>query len=250
MIGDELYLRHIQDAQISTNLALRLMDEGHFIFGVDRTINTWTNRFQYLILLMLTAIALAACDGGSPQDFMSSGIDAYHHGNYNQALAALDQAAQMVEPHPQAHYYKGLCYYSMGDYSKAIEEFQSSFQESPPILTVVYSARGAARYKHGDYQKAIEDFDAALYGQPNLTFALLYRGEIYSKQNETQKALDDLNKVIKLAPNNAEAYFYRAAVYNAMGKSQEALQDTKKADEIMGDPSYDAKAENQLLEFP
>jgi UDP-glucose 4-epimerase len=35
--------------QIGTNLALRLMDEGHFVFGVDKRINTWTDRFQYLL---------------------------------------------------------------------------------------------------------------------------------------------------------------------------------------------------------
>jgi UDP-glucuronate 4-epimerase len=35
--------------QIGTNLALRLMDEGHFVFGVDKRINAWTDRFQYLL---------------------------------------------------------------------------------------------------------------------------------------------------------------------------------------------------------
>ena len=35
--------------QIGTNLALRLMDEGHFVFGVDKRINTWTDRFPYLL---------------------------------------------------------------------------------------------------------------------------------------------------------------------------------------------------------
>ncbi len=35
--------------QIGTNLALRLLDEGHFVFGVDKRINTWTDRFPYLL---------------------------------------------------------------------------------------------------------------------------------------------------------------------------------------------------------
>jgi nucleoside-diphosphate-sugar epimerase len=35
--------------QIGTNLALRLMDAGHYVFGVDKRINTWTGRFQYLL---------------------------------------------------------------------------------------------------------------------------------------------------------------------------------------------------------
>ncbi|MGA7730817.1 MAG: NAD-dependent epimerase/dehydratase family protein [Chloroflexia bacterium] len=35
--------------QIGTNLALRLLDEGHFVFGVDKRLNTWTDRFPYLL---------------------------------------------------------------------------------------------------------------------------------------------------------------------------------------------------------
>jgi UDP-glucose 4-epimerase len=35
--------------QIGTNLALRLLDSGHEVFGVDKRQNTWTDRFPYLL---------------------------------------------------------------------------------------------------------------------------------------------------------------------------------------------------------
>ena len=35
--------------QIGTNLALRLIDEGHTVFGVDKRVNTWTDRFRYIL---------------------------------------------------------------------------------------------------------------------------------------------------------------------------------------------------------
>jgi len=35
--------------QIGTNLALRLLAEGHEIFGVDKRANTWTDEFRYLL---------------------------------------------------------------------------------------------------------------------------------------------------------------------------------------------------------
>src|SRR3954454_4367370 len=37
------------NGQIGTNLALRLMDEGHSVFGVDKRVNTWTDRFRYIL---------------------------------------------------------------------------------------------------------------------------------------------------------------------------------------------------------
>ena len=35
--------------QIGTNLALRLLAEGHEVFGVDQRVNTWTDEFRYLL---------------------------------------------------------------------------------------------------------------------------------------------------------------------------------------------------------
>jgi nucleoside-diphosphate-sugar epimerase len=35
--------------QIGTNLALRLQEAGHWVFGVDKRLNTWTDDFPYLL---------------------------------------------------------------------------------------------------------------------------------------------------------------------------------------------------------
>ena len=35
--------------QIGTNLALRLLQEGHEVFGVDKRVNTWTDKFRYIL---------------------------------------------------------------------------------------------------------------------------------------------------------------------------------------------------------
>jgi nucleoside-diphosphate-sugar epimerase len=35
--------------QIGTNLALRLLDEGYSVFGVDKRVNPWTDRFRYIL---------------------------------------------------------------------------------------------------------------------------------------------------------------------------------------------------------
>ncbi|HYY04458.1 MAG TPA: NAD-dependent epimerase/dehydratase family protein [Gaiellaceae bacterium] len=35
--------------QIGTNLALRLLRDGHEVFGVDKRLNTWTDEFRYLL---------------------------------------------------------------------------------------------------------------------------------------------------------------------------------------------------------
>ena len=35
--------------QIGTNLGLRLQEQGHFVFGIDKRVNTWTNKIETLL---------------------------------------------------------------------------------------------------------------------------------------------------------------------------------------------------------
>ena len=35
--------------QIGTNLALHLLEQGHLVFGVDKRLNAWTDRFRYIL---------------------------------------------------------------------------------------------------------------------------------------------------------------------------------------------------------
>jgi UDP-glucose 4-epimerase len=48
--------------QIGTNLALRLLADGHEVFGIDQRVNTWTDEFQYL-LQDLSGQYTASADG-------------------------------------------------------------------------------------------------------------------------------------------------------------------------------------------
>ena len=48
--------------QIGTNLALRLQEDGHWVFGVDKRTNTWTREFE--TLLQDLAIQYPAFEGG------------------------------------------------------------------------------------------------------------------------------------------------------------------------------------------
>jgi len=51
--------------QIGTNLALRLLEEGHEVLGVDKRANTWTDRFRYILQdLSIPYIAHAKGIGG------------------------------------------------------------------------------------------------------------------------------------------------------------------------------------------
>lgn len=75
--------------QIGTNLALKLMDEGHFVYGVDVRPNTWTDRVETL-LQDLSVLYQHFEDGIGQADYPGD-LDAVVH------LAAHAKVHELVE---------------------------------------------------------------------------------------------------------------------------------------------------------
>lgn len=71
--------------QIGTNLALRLLDEGHFVFGVDIRPNTWTDRIETLLQ-----------DLGAPYTNFDEGIG---HASYPRGLDVVVHLAAHAKVH-------------------------------------------------------------------------------------------------------------------------------------------------------
>ncbi len=75
--------------QIGTNLGLRLLDEGHFVFGVDVRQNTWTDRIE--TLLQDLSMPYRNFDGGIGQADYPKNLDIVVH------LAAHAKVHELVE---------------------------------------------------------------------------------------------------------------------------------------------------------
>jgi tetratricopeptide (TPR) repeat protein/predicted aspartyl protease len=66
--------------------------------------------------------------------------------------------------------------------------------------------RGLVRLRMGDYDKAIEDYDAALKVNPKNAGALYGRGIAKVKKNKTTEGEADMAEAVKIAPGIADAY--------------------------------------------
>jgi len=75
--------------QIGTNLALRLMSEGHFVYGVDIRPNTWTNRIE--TLLQDLSMPYSQFQGGIGQAVYPADLDVVVH------LAAHAKVHELVQ---------------------------------------------------------------------------------------------------------------------------------------------------------
>jgi spermidine synthase len=122
----------------------------------------------------------------------------------------------------------GTAYAKLGQYQRAIEDFNQAIRLEPDDA-LAYNSRGFAYNQLGQYQLAVKDFNQAIRLEPDDALAYNSRGFAYNQLSQYQLALDDFNKAISLQPDDVAAYNNRGVAYTQLGQYQLALDDFNKA---------------------
>jgi len=85
--------------------------------------------------------------------------------------------------------------------------------------------RGNAYATIGDYDRAIADYDQAIRLNPTMAAAFDNRGRLYSEKNQFERAIADYDEAIRLNPNAANALHNRCWARIALGNARAALAD-------------------------
>lgn len=164
-----------------------------------------------------------------------------------------------IESKPSYYYQRGIGYYNLKEFSKALEIYSKGLEKFPNH-SMMLSFKGNAYLALNEFQKAIDFYDLSLNYKdkiqseiktnPNLnaksgsemqefidgTIASTYysRSECKLNLGKYDEALADINTAIKLAPEiesfNKEVYYnLRGYTYMAMGKYDEAIADFNKS---------------------
>ena len=182
----------------------------------------------------------------APKEAYDNGEESYRSGDYAHAIKQFNTYMTFNTDNANAYYYRGDCYRMLGQYDKAIEDFNETIElGSCYCPDKAYSSRGESYRNLGQYENAINDFDKSIELYPNNVFAYSSRGETYRMLNETDKAINDLNAAIKLDANNSFAYGSRGVAYMQKGQKKQAISDLEKAVNLNSNYSW---AVNQLAE--
>lgn len=116
-------------------------------------------------------------------------------------------------------YNNGCCYYEMGEYDKAIENFQKSMAyDSTPDPYLTWFGLGKAYYKLKDYDKSCEYFKKTLDINPDLDYVWLYLGYVQLESGRYLHAANSFEKAANCNPENDEACdCYFKITYNFLG---------------------------------
>jgi protein O-mannosyl-transferase len=98
-----------------------------------------------------------------------------------------------------------------------------------PFVGRPYNNLGEAYDKVGDYNKAIAEFEAVLRLAPNYWYALSNLGNIYGKKKEYSRAILYTKKALQKKPNYAPGHYNLAKALHMTGNPKKAMQSYKAA---------------------
>jgi len=91
----------------------------------------------------------------------------------------------------------GSAYYNLGDYERAIEDFNEAIRLNPKSASAL-NGRGASYFAKGDYNRAIQDYNEAIRLDPRTPRALLNRGLVNLYAGHFSDAQQDFSQNLRL----------------------------------------------------
>jgi tetratricopeptide (TPR) repeat protein len=140
------------------------------------------------------------------------------------------------------YYNRGVTWYDMTEYDRAIEDYDQAIRLNPSFMQAVFN-RGNAYDAKGQYDHAIEDYDRAISLDPSYSKAFNNRGYVWDEKRDFDRAIEDYGRAIDLNPQYAQAFNNRGIAYANKGDYDRAVRDYDRAIEL--DPGYAAAFYNR-----
>jgi tetratricopeptide (TPR) repeat protein len=164
-------------------------------------------------LLLAGALATGAAHADSLGD-VRTGNAAFGDGRYQAAVEAFTRAVLAGDLDHEALAItlnnRGVAYSELGDYDRAIADYQQGLALVPgdPTATrnlrIAYTRRAAAAARLGDRAAALADYDRAIELEPTHPLAYLRRGQLALERGDRAAAIADLTRARDLDPQNAD----------------------------------------------
>src|SRR5260221_457707 len=180
----------------------------------------WGRRALYQFIpalaILLTTIAARAED----TDFCDLGLYATQAGNYDLAIDDYDSCLREghLSPENQAVLLnnRGYVYAALGEYDRAIADLDDAIRLEPDYAKAFHK-RGRAYAGKGAYDRAIADYGAAIRLKPDYAEAYCNRGYAYANKGQYRRAIADFDAAIRLKPGYAFAFKARGIARSNVG---------------------------------
>lgn len=162
-------------------------------------------------------------------------------GNYDQAVALMQEATTAEPTQDLLWAYLGDAYVGAKKYPEAVDAYEKAVKIKPD--NALYHAGLANAYaKANQPDKAVAEYQAAAQADPaNAAANYFNMGAVYTNTGKVDDAITAFNKTIELKPDRADAYYWKGV--NMIGKAT-----TDKSGKMVA-PDGTAQAFNKYLEL-
>ena len=153
------------------------------------------------------------------------------------AHAAAATALQMAPNAPQSHNALGLVQNAQGDYSAALESFETAIRLDPGFVDAIYNTADIYRQRL-EFGKATDQYLEVLRIAPDHASAMKRLGFLYLRKADLYKARLWIDRVIDDTPMDAYANSQLATLELVAGNTADALEVCEKVHDLY--PTYRA----------
>lgn len=129
------------------------------------------------------------------------------------------------------HLIRGAEWAAMGDYDRAIADYDAVIRLNPRSAVAFFN-RGAAWAHKGEPDRAIGDYDAAIRLDPKEPTAYGGRAVEWAVKGDYARAIADFDTAIRLDPMSANTLFGRGRTRFYSGEFQRAAADLERAHKL------------------
>ena len=166
-------------------------------------------------------------------NYFDKGFDAFQREKFDNAVYFY---SLYLEDFPSANTYfnRGLAYYKLGEFNKAIQDFNVVIGKEPEDFEAWYN-RGLAHLDAGNIDSAIRDYEKSIALHPDFDKAYTGLGLSFAKQKDYKKAIQFFDKAIEFNDKQAVNYYNRGLAYRALNDKSKAIEDISKAISLSDD---------------
>jgi tetratricopeptide (TPR) repeat protein len=218
------------------------------LFAVDE--QAW-NKYEPLFERIAGSFRPAAADAAATpaadaKALYKQGFDLNDKGDFDGAIAALDQAIELQPDYADAYRERGFAYAGKGDTARAIADQTEAIRLAPED-GYAYAYRGDAYVAEGDAAQGLTDLNRAIALNARAYWVYCDRGHAYYLQGRYNLALADFNEALRRKPTSAAAYYWRGMTYVKLNQKTQAVADLQQVLKVTTDAQWLQAARDELL---
>ena len=152
-------------------------------------------------------------DPTSFEPYVELGRAHFHAGQFDEALAAFQQAIDLNPGAVGAYNGIGRVYYHTGPARTAIEAYERAIALDPHYIDPYYGLGILYSAQLGEYDAAIDAFQRGVQNNPADSFLTASLGSTYARMGRFERAVAYLEQAISLQPDSAFAYNWLSIIY-------------------------------------